>query len=134
ILVSDLPPKGGSYASGEPDLPPEGGSYASGEPDLPPEGGNYRMASGSGSDETSTGDPVASAFRRKNRFGRKVTGILDFGDIVHSYAIADLAIAVAYAVLGKADPLAAAVSVVRGYQDVRPLNNDELASVFPLVL
>ena len=40
---------------------------------------------------------------------RKVTGILDFGDIVHSYAIADLAIAVAYAVLGKDDPLAAAV-------------------------
>ena len=38
-----------------------------------------------------------------------ITGILDFGDIVHSYAIADLAIAIAYAVLGKADPLAAAV-------------------------
>ena len=67
----------------------------------------------------------------------RITGILDFGDLVHSYGIADLAIAVAYAVLGKADPLAAAVSVVRGYQQVRPLdplNNDELASVFPLVL
>ena len=47
---------------------------------------------------------------------RKVTGILDFGDIVHSYAIADLAIAIAYAVLGKPDPLAAAVSSSRGYQ------------------
>ena len=68
------------------------------------------------------------------RTGRTVTGILDFGDIVHTYAIADLAIAVAYAVLGKADPLAAAVSVVRGYQRVRPLGDDETASVLPLVL
>src|SRR5207244_7367741 len=56
---------------------------------------------------------------------RKITGILDFGDIVHSYAIADLAIAIAYAVLGKPDPLAAAVSVVRGYQQVRPLDDEE---------
>jgi len=63
-----------------------------------------------------------------------VTGIVDFGDIVHSYAIADLAIAVAYAVLGKPDPLAAAVDVVRGYQRLRPLADEELASLFGLVL
>lgn len=65
---------------------------------------------------------------------QRVTGILDFGDIVHSYAISDLAIAVAYAVLGKSDPLAAAVSVVRGYQQQRPLTDDEVASLFGLVL
>jgi len=65
---------------------------------------------------------------------RKVTGILDFGDIVYSYAIADLAIAIAYAVLGKPDPLAAAVSVARGYQRARRLNDDELASLFGLVV
>jgi 4-aminobutyrate aminotransferase-like enzyme/Ser/Thr protein kinase RdoA (MazF antagonist) len=64
----------------------------------------------------------------------KITGILDFGDIVSSYAIADLAIAIAYAVFGKADPIAAAVSVVRGYQEVRPLDDDEVASLFGLVL
>ena len=96
--------------------------------DRPPEGGSHEISSGSGGHETSNGDRVASAFRRK------VVGILDFGDIVYSYAIADLAIAAAYAVLGKADPLAAAVSVVRGYQEVRPLDDDQLASVFPLVL
>jgi 4-aminobutyrate aminotransferase-like enzyme/Ser/Thr protein kinase RdoA (MazF antagonist) len=73
-------------------------------------------------------DLVASAFRRK------VTGILDFGDIVHTYAVADLAIAVAYAVLGKADPLDAAVTVVSGYQQIRPLEEDEIASLFGLVL
>jgi 4-aminobutyrate aminotransferase-like enzyme/Ser/Thr protein kinase RdoA (MazF antagonist) len=64
----------------------------------------------------------------------RVTGILDFGDIVHSYAIADLAIAIAYAVLGKPDPLAAAVSVLRGYQTARPLDDNEMAALFDLVL
>jgi 4-aminobutyrate aminotransferase-like enzyme/Ser/Thr protein kinase RdoA (MazF antagonist) len=87
--------------------------------DLPPEGGSHG---------SSPGGHVASAFRRK------ITGILDFGDIVYSYAIADLAIAVAYAVLGKDDPLAAAATVVRGYQDVRPLDDDEIESLFGLVL
>jgi 4-aminobutyrate aminotransferase-like enzyme/Ser/Thr protein kinase RdoA (MazF antagonist) len=65
---------------------------------------------------------------------RRITGILDFGDIVHTYAVADLAIAVAYAVLGKADPLAAAVVVVRGYQQIRSLDDDETAVLFSLVL
>jgi 4-aminobutyrate aminotransferase-like enzyme/Ser/Thr protein kinase RdoA (MazF antagonist) len=67
-------------------------------------------------------------------FRRKIVGILDFGDIVHSYAIADLAIAIAYAVLGKEDPLAAAVSVARGYQETRPLDDEEIGALFPLVL
>ena len=88
---------------------------------LPPEGGSHES-------EASAALPVASAFRRK------ITGILDFGDIVYSYAIADLAIAIAYVVLDKSDPLSAAVSVVRGYQDVRPLADDEIASLFGLVL
>src|SRR4029453_17003850 len=87
--------------------------------DLPPEGGSHG---------SSPGGHVASAFRRK------ITGILDFGDIVYSYAIADLAIAVAYAVLGKDDPLAAAATVVRGYQELRPLDDDERAALFPRVL
>jgi 4-aminobutyrate aminotransferase-like enzyme len=64
----------------------------------------------------------------------RVTGILDFGDIVYSYATADLAIAIAYAVLGKADPLAAAVDVVRGYQQLRPLADDEIATLLGLIL
>lgn len=64
----------------------------------------------------------------------RVTGILDFGDIVYSYATADLAIAVAYAVLGKPDPLAAAVDVVRGYQQLRPLGEEEVATLFGLIL
>jgi 4-aminobutyrate aminotransferase-like enzyme/Ser/Thr protein kinase RdoA (MazF antagonist) len=65
---------------------------------------------------------------------RTVTGIVDFRDIVHSYAIADLAIAVAYAILGKPDPLDAAVTIVSGYQQIRPLDDEEVASLFGLVL
>ena len=33
--------------------------------------------------------------------GQCVVGLIDFGDIVHSYMIGDLAVAIAYAVLGK---------------------------------
>ena len=65
---------------------------------------------------------------------RMVTGIVDFGDIVHTYAVADLAIAVAYGILGKPDPLGAAITIVRGYQQVRPLDDEEIASLFGLVL
>jgi 4-aminobutyrate aminotransferase-like enzyme/Ser/Thr protein kinase RdoA (MazF antagonist) len=119
-------------------LPPEGGSHEiakEGLVSLTPEGGSHEIAKeglvsltpGGEGGETGTAH-VASAFRRK------IIGILDFGDIVHSYGIADLAIAIAYAVLGKPDPLAAAVSVVRGYQDVRPLEDDEVASLLGLVL
>jgi 4-aminobutyrate aminotransferase-like enzyme len=64
----------------------------------------------------------------------RVSGILDFGDIVYSYAIADLAIAIAYAVLDKADPLATAAAMVRGYARTRPIDDDEIASLHALVL
>ncbi|HEX6465628.1 MAG TPA: phosphotransferase, partial [Vicinamibacterales bacterium] len=66
--------------------------------------------------------------------GSAITGILDFGDIVHTYAIADLAIAIAYAILEVPDPVAAAAAVVRGYHRVRPVDEDEIAVLFGLVL
>src|SRR5262245_31623132 len=65
---------------------------------------------------------------------RTIAGVVDFGDLVHSYAIADLAIAIAYAVLDKPDPLDAAVSIVRGYARSRPLDDDDVASLWGLVL
>ena len=34
---------------------------------------------------------------------------LDFGDILHTYTVCEVAVAVAYTMLGKADPLAAAL-------------------------
>jgi 4-aminobutyrate aminotransferase-like enzyme len=65
---------------------------------------------------------------------QQVTGIIDFGDLLHSYTIGDLAIAIAYAMPGKRRPLDAAAAIVRGYHPVRRIGDDELAAVYPLVL
>ena len=51
----------------------------------------------------------------------EVVGIIDFGDMVHSWTVADPAVAVAYAMLDAADPLAIADAVMRGYQAEHPL-------------
>jgi 4-aminobutyrate aminotransferase-like enzyme/Ser/Thr protein kinase RdoA (MazF antagonist) len=62
-----------------------------------------------------------------------VSGIVDFGDMVYSYAIADLAIAAAYVVLGSDDPLGAIRSVVDGYERVRKLRDEEYGALFGLI-
>lgn len=64
---------------------------------------------------------------------QQVVGIIDFGDIVHSYTVGDLAIATAYVILNKADPLAAAAQVAQGYHAIYPLTEAELAALFGLV-
>ena len=65
---------------------------------------------------------------------RSVTGLLDFGDMLETWTVSEPAVAAAYAMLGSADPLAAAGAVVAGYLAARPLSEDELAAVFPLAL
>jgi Ser/Thr protein kinase RdoA (MazF antagonist) len=65
--------------------------------------------------------------------GNKVVGLIDFGDIVYSYTVGDLAIAVAYVVLGKEDPFAAAAPVIEGYREQFTLTKDELDALWPLV-
>ena len=62
----------------------------------------------------------------------EIAGIIDFGDMVHSWTVADPAVAVAYAVLDSADPLATADAIGGGYQAEHPLLEEELAAVFPL--
>jgi Ser/Thr protein kinase RdoA (MazF antagonist) len=62
----------------------------------------------------------------------EVVGIIDFGDMVHSWTVADPAVAVAYAMLDAADPLATAEAVIHGYQSEYPLLQEERAAVFPL--
>jgi 4-aminobutyrate aminotransferase-like enzyme/Ser/Thr protein kinase RdoA (MazF antagonist) len=66
--------------------------------------------------------------------GPAVIGVLDFGDIVYSYRIADLAIAIAYAVLDRANPVATATAIARGYVRAREIDDDEASSLFGLVL
>jgi len=62
-----------------------------------------------------------------------VTGIIDFGDMVVSHTINDLAIAMAYVALSADDPLAAGASVVAGYHQVRALDDAEREVLFDLV-
>ena len=64
---------------------------------------------------------------------RQAISLIDFGDMHHSISVAELAIAAAYALLGKSDPLAAVTAVVAGYHEVFPLQEDEIALLFPLI-
>lgn len=65
--------------------------------------------------------------------GDTVTGIIDFGDMVHSYTICDLAIATAYASLGSDDVLGAVKEMAIGYHAAMPIGEDELAVLLPMV-
>ena len=63
----------------------------------------------------------------------QVISVIDFGDMVYTPTICELAIACAYAMLDKADPLAAAASIVAGYSRAFPITGDELAVLYPLI-
>jgi 4-aminobutyrate aminotransferase-like enzyme/Ser/Thr protein kinase RdoA (MazF antagonist) len=63
---------------------------------------------------------------------QSVVGLIDFGDMVYSFTVADLAVAIAYAMLNKTDPLAAAAEIVKGYHAEYALTDDELAALFSL--
>jgi Ser/Thr protein kinase RdoA (MazF antagonist) len=64
--------------------------------------------------------------------GGEVVSLLDFGDMVHSAVVCDLAIALAYVMLDKPDPLSAARSVVTAYHRVFPLAVPEADALFTL--
>lgn len=61
-----------------------------------------------------------------------VVGLIDFGDMVYSYTIGDLAVSIAYAILDKPNPLASAARIVKGYHAAHPLTDDELRALFGL--
>ncbi|MEL6865919.1 MAG: phosphotransferase, partial [Bacteroidota bacterium] len=64
---------------------------------------------------------------------QKVVGLIDFGDVLYTPTINDLAITIAYAAMHKADPLRAAMSVVEGFHEGFPLLEEELALIYTLV-
>ncbi|NBO63991.1 MAG: aminotransferase class III-fold pyridoxal phosphate-dependent enzyme [Acidobacteria bacterium] len=64
---------------------------------------------------------------------QQLSGIIDFGDLVWSWTVGELAILLAYSLLNKEDPLAAAEQVVRGYHTANPLTEDEIDALFGLV-
>jgi 4-aminobutyrate aminotransferase-like enzyme/Ser/Thr protein kinase RdoA (MazF antagonist) len=64
---------------------------------------------------------------------RKIAGVIDFGDLHHGLTISELAVACAYILLGKEDLLQAVIPVVRGYHSAYPLEEVELAALYPLM-
>jgi Ser/Thr protein kinase RdoA (MazF antagonist) len=66
--------------------------------------------------------------------GGRMTGLLDFGDMVHSATVCELAIALAYAMLHHERPFTAAAAVIRGYHRHFPLTDLEQQVLFPLVV
>lgn len=63
----------------------------------------------------------------------RVAGLLDFGDSCCNPAVCELAICLAYQMMGQPDPWAVASQVIAGYESVRPLSGNEKAVLEPLV-
>ena len=64
--------------------------------------------------------------------GERVSGIIDFGDMLYGWRVADLAIAAAYAMLDAEDPLGTLAALVRGAQTECAFDDRELEVVFEL--
>ncbi len=63
-----------------------------------------------------------------------IIGLLDFGDMVATAQIFELANACAYVMAPSAEPLATAARVVAGYHECRPLTDREIETIFPAIL
>ncbi|MDX7952560.1 phosphotransferase [Lichenihabitans sp. Uapishka_5] len=63
-----------------------------------------------------------------------VTGILDFGDLVRTPLVIDVAVAAAYQLSTDGDPLEGALDLIRGFTAIRPLESGELDVLFDLIL
>ena len=66
--------------------------------------------------------------------GARVSGLLDFGDMIPGARVADLAIAAAYLVLDEPRPMETLEAYVAGVHEVAPLDDEELALLWPLLL
>ena len=65
--------------------------------------------------------------------GMAMLGLIDFGDIVYSTTINDVAICGAYLMLDKQNPIDAVVALVSGYHLTHSLTENELSVVFTLM-
>ncbi len=65
---------------------------------------------------------------------RRVSGIIDFGDLCSAPRVCEIAIAGAYIVLDHPQPHSALVSLVTGYHCSYPLSTSELDLIWPLLL
>ena len=66
-------------------------------------------------------------------YARRVTSVVDFGDMQRTWTVNEVAVAAAYAMLDKPDSLAAAAPIVEGYHAARPLTVAEIEAIYPLI-
>lgn len=64
----------------------------------------------------------------------RIAGVLDFGDMVHTPLICDVAVAAAYLIGDDADPLAAVVRMLSAYHGVLPLLPEEVDLLRDLIV
>lgn len=65
--------------------------------------------------------------------GARVTGLIDFGDMVHTATVCEPAVALAYLMMGREDPLEAGEALLRGYQRILPLSEEEI-DILPVLI
>ncbi len=65
--------------------------------------------------------------------GHRVTGVIDFGDLIHAPLVCDLAVPISELTCDHPDPNAVAAEITAGYHSVTPLVDDELRLIFDLV-
>lgn len=63
----------------------------------------------------------------------RVTGVIDFGDVVLTHAICHLAVTISDLIVDQADLIDSAAKIVAGYHSVRPLAIAELELIYHLV-
>jgi len=66
--------------------------------------------------------------------GKRVSAVIDFGDMCTSFRLADLAIACTYAMQHESDPVACAQRIVGGYLAEYPLRRGELEQLHAFIL
>jgi 4-aminobutyrate aminotransferase-like enzyme/Ser/Thr protein kinase RdoA (MazF antagonist) len=65
--------------------------------------------------------------------GWHIAGLLDFGDMLWSHTINELAVMCAYAILRMDDPVRVIARIAAGYHRARPLTELEIRAIFPLI-
>jgi len=62
-----------------------------------------------------------------------ITGVVDFGDMIHGPLVCDVAVGAAYQLLSGDDPLAGAIQFVEAYHRVNPLEPGEVGVLYDLI-
>ena len=65
--------------------------------------------------------------------GDRVTGVIDFGDLIHAPLVCDIAVPISELIFETADPIATAAEIAAGHHSVTAFEDEELRLIFDLV-